>query len=82
MFKKNVDFDEELERLARKSNFIIRKSEYSFDKRMERRDVEMDVVSNKKIKEFDDSKKIKQKYLHLSNDTLIIDGYREKLKKI
>ena len=82
MFRKKVDFDEEVERLARKSNFKMRRTEYSFDKTIEKLDTEIDIIMNDKIKEFDDNKKITQDYLHLSDDTLVIDRYREKLRKI
>ena len=80
--KDEIDFDEELEKLARKTNVNIKKSDYSFSKRIERLDKEMDNILNKKIKEFDENKELGQKYrsIEFSYDT--IDRYREKLKKI
>ena len=82
MSKKEMDIEEEVKRVARKSNFNIRQSEYSFDKRLKKLDLEIDNILNDKIKTFDDNKKITQDYLNIENDTTVIDRYREKLKKI
>ena len=60
----------------------LRKTEYSFDKRLKKLDLEMDTVLNDKIKEFDDSKKLTEEYLQFEKDTSVVDRYREKLKKI
>lgn len=80
--KEEFDIDEEIERLARKSNMNIRKSEYSFEKRIKRLDNEMDNILNDKIKSFDESKEVTEDYLNIDyrNDT--IDRYREKLRKM
>ena len=82
MAKNEVDIEKEVERLARKSNINIKKSEYSFEKRISRLDSDIDKVLNDKIKIFDENKKSTQDYLEIefSHDT--IDRYREKLKKI
>lgn len=82
MSKKEKDIDEEIQRLARKSNFKMRKSEYSFDKQLSKLDIEIDNVLDDKIKVFNENKEITKDYLELefSHDT--IDRYREKLKKI
>ena len=82
MAKKEKDIDEEIQRLARKSNFKMRKSEYSFDKQLSKLDIEIDNVLDDKIKVFNENKEITKDYLELefSHDT--IDRYREKLKKI
>ena len=82
MFKKEIDFDEELERIARKSNINIQRTEYSYDKILEKLDVEMDNILDDKIKAFDENKSIAQDYLNIENDTSFVDRYREKLKKI
>ena len=82
MAKKEMDIDEEIQRIARKSNFKMRKSEYSFDKQLSKLDNDIDNLLNDKYNEFDENKKITKDYLELefSHDT--IDRYREKLKKI
>ncbi|WP_305514885.1 hypothetical protein [Methanobrevibacter sp. V14] len=82
MAKKELDIDEEIKRIARQSNINMRKSEYSFDKQLNRLDKEIDKLSDDKIKSFDDNKKMTHDYLELdfSHDT--VDRYREKLKKI
>ena len=38
MSKKEIDFDEELEKIARKSNVNIRKSEYAFENQLKKLD--------------------------------------------
>ena len=82
MTKKEIDIDEEIERIARKSNFRIRKTEYSYDKQLSRLDNEIDRVLNDKIKEFDENKQVTQDYLEIEYKHDTINRYREKLKKI
>ena len=38
MSKKELDFDKEVEKLARKSNLNMRKSEYAFEKQLKKLD--------------------------------------------
>ena len=82
MAKKEVDIEKEVERIARKSNFNMRKSEYSFDKQIQRLDNEIDKVLNDKIKEFDENKQVAKDYMELEFKHDTVDRYREKLKKI
>ena len=82
MSKKEVDFDKEVERLARKTNVNLKKAEYSFDNRLKRLDSDIDNITNKKIKEFDENKNMTSKYLMTDYKQDTIDRYREKLKKI
>lgn len=82
MAKKEVDIEREVERLARKSNINIRKTEYSFDKRIKNLDKEIDRAVNDKIKLFDENKDVTQKYLEIEFKHDTINRYREKLKKI
>ena len=56
--KKEVDIEEEVQRLSRKTNINIKKAEYSYSKQLERLDKEMDKLLNQKIKDFDDNKKV------------------------
>lgn len=80
--KKEVDIEEEVQRLARKTNVNIKKSEYSYSKQIERLGNEVDKVVNDKIKALDENKVLTEEYLltEYSHDT--VDRYREKLKKI
>lgn len=82
MAKKDLDIDEEIERIARKSNFNMRKTEYSFEKQIKKLDNEIDRVLNEKIKEFDDNKLETKEYLEIEFNHDTVDRYREKLKKI
>lgn len=82
MSKKEKDIDKEIEKLARKSNVNIKKTEYSFEKRMKRLDKEIDDVINDKIKEFDKNKELTSDYLSIDYKSDTIDNYRKKLKKI
>ena len=82
MAKKDLNIDEEIERIARKSNFNMRKTEYSFEKQIKKLDNEIDRVLNEKIKEFDDNKLETKEYLEIEFNHDTVDRYREKLKKI
>lgn len=82
MSKKDIDLDKEIERLARKSNINMRKTEYSFENQLKRLDKDIDKLVKEKIKDFDSNKKITSEYLETDYKQDTIDRYREKLKKI
>lgn len=82
MTKKEVDIEKEVERLSRKSNIKMRKTEYSYTKRLQRLDKEIDRAVNDKIKFFDENNEINQEYSELEFKHDTINRYREKLKKI
>lgn len=82
MAKKEIDIDKEIEKLARKSNVNIKKTEYSFEKRIKSLDEEIDKIMNDKIMEFDKNKELTSDYLTTNYKSDTIDGYRKKLKKI
>ncbi|WP_296876214.1 hypothetical protein [uncultured Methanobrevibacter sp.] len=82
MAKKEVDIEKEVERLSRKSNIKMRKTEYSYTKRLQRLDKEIDRAVNDKIKFFDENNEINQEYSELEFKHDTINRYREKLKKI
>ena len=73
MAKKNeeIDIDEEIKRISRKTNVDILKSGRTFDK-----------ASQTQIKDFDKSKELVGKYLSTDYSSSTIDNYRRKLKKI
>lgn len=80
--KDELDIDEEVKRISRKTNVNIKKAEYSFSKQLERLDKEVDKAVNDKIKLFDQDKELTEKYLSIEYKHDTIDRYREKLKKI
>ena len=80
--KEEIDFDKELEKVARTSNINIRKSEYAFENQLKKLDKDIDNAINGKIKEFDESKQLTSDYLSIEYKDDIIDRYRKKLKKI
>ncbi|MBE6501388.1 MAG: hypothetical protein E7Z79_02990 [Methanobrevibacter thaueri] len=80
--KDELDIDEEVRRISRKTNVNIKKAEYSFSKQLERLDKEVDKAVNDKIKLFDQDKELTEKYLSIEYKHDTIDRYREKLKKI
>ncbi|WP_405269957.1 hypothetical protein [Methanobrevibacter sp.] len=82
MSKEEFDIDKEIEKLSRKSNINMKKSEDSFENRLKRLDKDIDEVMNRKIKAFDDSKELTSEYLTIDYTQDAIDRYREKLKKI
>lgn len=80
--KDKIDYDAELERLARKTNLNVRKSQYSYENQLKKLDAEIENVSNKKLKEFEKNKELAVKYLNTDYRQDSIARYREKLKKI
>ncbi len=82
MPKKEMDLDKEVEKLARKSNLNMRKSEYAFEKQLKKLDTDIDKIVNDKIKDFDIDKKLTEEYLTIDYSNSTVDRYREKLKKI
>ncbi len=82
MSKKDLDFDKEMERIARKSNINMRKSEYSFENQIKRLDKDIDKIFDRKIKIFDENKELISDYLTIDYKQDTINRYREKLKKM
>ena len=82
MAKKEMDIEKESKRVARKSNLNMRKSEYSFEKRLSRLDAEIDKAIDDKIKWFDENQDMAEEYSDIEFEHDTINRYREKLKKI
>ena len=82
MSKKDLDFDKEMQRIARKSNINMRKSEYSFENQIKRLDKDIDKIFDRKIKIFDENKELISDYLTIDYKQDTINRYREKLKKM
>lgn len=82
MDKEEFDIDKEIEKLSRKSEIDIKKSEYAFENRLKKLDKEIDEALDRKVKAFDDSKKLTSDYLNIDYSQDAIERYREKLKKI
>lgn len=82
MTKEEFDIDKEIEKLSRKSHIDMRKSENSFENMLKKLDKDIDEVMDRKIKTFDDSKKLTSEYLNIDYTEYTIDRYREKLKNI
>jgi phage host-nuclease inhibitor protein Gam len=80
--KDEFDLDAEVERLARKSNIQMKKTEFSYATQLKKLDKEIDKAINDKIKLFDENKQSTKDYkdIEFKHDT--INRYREKLKKI
>ena len=77
-----MDIEKESKRVARKSNLNMRKSEYSFEKRLSRLDAEIDKAIDDKIKWFDENQDMAEEYSDIEFEHDTINRYREKLKKI
>lgn len=82
MAKKKIDYDEELERIAHKTNYNMRKSEYAFESQIKKLDNDIDNIAKQKLKEFDLNKELTTEYLLTDYKQDTIDRYREKLRKI
>ncbi len=82
MSDKEFDVDKEIERLSRKTNINILKTERIFENRFEQLDKEIDKAIKSKEKMFDESKGLTSK--HITNDysPSSLDIYRKKLEKI
>jgi len=80
--KDEFDLDAEVERLARKSNIQMKKTEYSYANQLKKLDKEIDKAVNDKIKLFDENKKSTQDYKEIEFKHDTINRYREKLKKM
>ena len=82
MSEKEFDIDKEIEKISRKSNLNMMKSEYSFENRLKKLDKEIDKAFDKKVKSFDDSKKLTSDYLNIDYKQDTINRYKEKLNKL
>ncbi|MEE1129109.1 MAG: hypothetical protein UHW99_03930 [Methanobrevibacter sp.] len=82
MPKKEENIDEQVEKLARKSNLNMRKSEYAFEKQLKKLDKDIDKIVKEKINDFDNNKQLTKEYLTQDYSQSTINRYREKLKKI
>lgn len=84
MAKKNeeIDIDEEIKRISRKTNVDILKSRRTFDNRIKNLEKEIEKASQTQIKDFDKSKELVGKYLSTDYSSSTFDNYRRKLKKI
>lgn len=82
MSKEDVDIDEEMKKISRKTDLDIQKLEYAFKNRLERLDKDIDKTVKDQIKEFDENKELTSEYLSINYSSSTIDQYREKLKKI
>ncbi len=80
--KEKIDYDKELEKIARKTNMNVRNSEYSFENQIKKLDEDIDKIAQQKIRDFDKNKELTSKYLSIDYRQDTIDRYREKLKKI
>jgi len=80
--KEKIDIEKEIEKIARKSNINIRKSEYAFENQLRKLDNDIDNAINSKIKDFDKNKQLTSDYLSIDYKQDSINRYREKLKKI
>ena len=82
MSKEDLDIDEEIKKISRKTDIDIRKSEYAFENQIRKLDKDIDNIVKQKIKDFDDNKQVLGDYLTTDYSSSTIDRYREKLKKI
>ena len=82
MSKEDMDIDEEIQKISRKTNIDIKRSEYAFENQIKKLDKDIDSIVKQKLKDFDENKEILGDYLTIDYSSSTIDRYREKLKKI
>ena len=76
-----IDIDEEIKRISRKTNVDVFKSERTFDNRIKNLEREIEKASQTQLKDFDKNKELVGKYLSTDYSSSTIDNYRRKLKK-
>lgn len=79
---KDINVDEEIKRLSRKTNLNILKSEKAFNNRLKNLDVEMEKSVKTQFREFNEQKELLNKYLSIDFSSSTVERYRKKLKKI
>ena len=80
--KDEIDMEEEIRRLSRRTTINMRKSENSYDNRIKKLDKEIDNILNQKIKNFENNKQLTEDYLKIDYKDDTINRYREKLRKM
>lgn len=82
MSNDDFDVDKEIEKISRKTDVNILRTEIAFENRIKQLENDIDKTIKSKEKIFDDSKGLTSK--HVTNDysPSSLDRYREKLKKI
>ena len=82
MSNNDFDVDKEIEKISRKTDVNILRTEIAFENRIKQLENDIDKTIKSKEKIFDDSKGLTSK--HVTNDysPSSLDRYREKLKKI
>ena len=76
------DIDEEIEKLSRKTNINMRRTEYAFDNQLRKLEKDIDHIVKDKISNFDENKELSTKYLNIDYSSDSIDKYKKRLKKI
>ena len=79
---KEFDVDEEIEKLSRKTNINMRRTEYAFDNQLRKLEKDIDHIVKDKISNFDEIKELSTKYLNIDYSSDSIDKYKKRLKKI
>ncbi len=79
---KEFDVDEEIEKLSRKTNINMRRTEYAFDNQLRKLEKDIDHIVKDKISNFDENKELSTKYLNIDYSSDSIDRYKKRLKKI
>ena len=79
---KEFDIDEEIEKLSRKTNINMRRTEYAFDNQLRKLEKDIDLIVKDKISNFDENKELSTKYLNIDYSSDSIDKYKKRLKKI
>lgn len=73
---------ETIDRLSKKTNLNIVKSMASYEKQLEKIDVEIESLSKRQLEGFDEKTELYSKYLNIGKTDYTIDRLREKLRKI
>lgn len=77
MPKKEIDFEKEVDRVSRKSNINIMRSEYAFNRKIRNLDKEINKLTKQKIKEFDNAKKSTKEFADEEESVPTIEEYKK-----
>ena len=65
---KEFDVDEEIEKLSRKTNINMRRTEYAFDNQSRKLEKDIHAIANDKTRKFDENKELSTKYSNIKKD--------------
>ncbi len=76
------EIDKKVNKLSRKTNLAIMRKEISFDNQIKKLDAEIQDVSRKQLKDFDNQKELYYDYITMNTKDPSIERFRKKLNEM